>query len=70
MYIYYFILYKKWKIPNNYKNIVIISPMQGSINPNEIITMNCVFIPTSIKNWTIRIPCYYAYDINGKKKIF
>ncbi|ORX76894.1 hypothetical protein BCR32DRAFT_295949 [Anaeromyces robustus] len=57
-------LYYKWKIPNNYKNIAIISPMQGIINPNEIVTMNCIFIPSSIKNWTIRIPCYYSSDIN------
>jgi len=42
--------------------------MQGEINPNEIVTMNCIFIPSSIKNWTIRIPCYYSCDLNGKKK--
>ncbi|ORX51756.1 hypothetical protein BCR36DRAFT_287578 [Piromyces finnis] len=53
-------LYYKWKIPNNYKNIIIISPIHGEIKPNEIVKMKCIFIPSSIKNWTIRIPCYYS----------
>eukprot|EP00833_Pecoramyces_ruminatium_P012175 jgi/Orpsp1_1/1186207/evm.model.d7180000048904.1 len=57
-------LYYKWKIPNNYKNTAIISPIQGVIKSNELVTMNCIFIPSSIKNWTIRIPCYYSYDLN------
>jgi hypothetical protein len=63
-------LYYKWKIPKNYKNTTIITPTQGIIKPNEIVTMNCIFIPSSIKNWTIRIPCYYSCDINALNDAF
>ncbi|KAJ3105560.1 hypothetical protein HDU97_007902 [Phlyctochytrium planicorne] len=52
-----------WRIPKQYSSFVSIEPTKGRLSPNSKQQLVCTFSPNIMKNWILRIPCYYSHDV-------
>ncbi|KAI9203276.1 uncharacterized protein BJ171DRAFT_600142 [Polychytrium aggregatum] len=52
----------EWRVPKQYSSLVTITPVRGRLSPNSTETLTCTFTPMSVKNWTLKLPCYYYHE--------
>ncbi|KAI8822927.1 uncharacterized protein EV422DRAFT_585444 [Fimicolochytrium jonesii] len=52
----------EWHIPHQYGNLVAVQPVSGTLLPNESMEFECSFAPNAVRNWVMKLPCYFCHE--------
>ncbi|KAJ3182506.1 hypothetical protein HDU85_002604 [Gaertneriomyces sp. JEL0708] len=57
----------EWRIPQQYASIIAVEPQRGVLWPNSSMKLTCSFAPNSVKNWLVKLPCYYLHEYRDEE---